>query len=707
MKKRLIKIIIILFFIFFSFFIHAEDDNNSSHIIILKDGNEYKGQLKDITEKSIIFEINGKERIFNRDNVTRIQFHKDRLYSDIDNIKNIKDEEIQEIWKTAKKWEPSQNTQVVILLDKVTYDFKPDNKVIINIKKAFKVLNEEGKNYSTQYFYYLKNCSKADLLYGITILPDGNIKSIEESAINDEPINNEIPQYDDLHRIKFGLKDVDIGSVFVWEAKIERTWDLIKNPLLIDKQLVGYNQVEKSIIQIKMPKKIKLDYKIYSGLIPIKKPSILIKKDKNSIIYTIEQNNIENFINDEKNSPSDFLIYPAFYAGINTSWQKISNLYYNNYFRPVISDKMKMKAREITDRGLNFEDKLSLLYNYINREISLADIEMDYFSYSPIEEEKLLTSSSLNVLDKSYLFTRLANSLDIPVKLYLYRYNFKNEINNDYPTLKLFDSAICEIEIDKKPIFFSFEDQNFSIDQVDYAVSSAWALDVSTKNSKIIKLKKLPYDYNKYIYKYECFLKEDGTLYINRTTTINGEDETTWRRKRYLSKDKLDKYMESRVNSLGNDVILEEYKFINNLDEFDKPVVINEKISVKNYSYNSGKNIKLLKIPELKFSAQSVNKIKRILPFKFDNTMLAVYDFAITFPDKYKAKYIPSSLNLNFDGFSFKSNFSTSGNKININIEYYFSKDLFPVTQYSVLKDCFEKLAKLTEEWILLEADHE
>jgi hypothetical protein len=141
------------------------------------------------------------------------------------------------------------------------------------------------------------------------------------------------------------------------------------------------------------------------------------------------------------------------------------------------------------------------------------------------------------------------------------------------------------------------------------------------------------------------------------------------------------------------------------LGDFSKAIKFNEKIFIKNYSYNSGKNIKLLRIPEIKFSAESVNKVKRLFPYKIDNTMLAIYDMEITFPDKYKVKYISDSLNLNFEGFFFKSSFSVHKNKIKIKFTYSFSKDLIPVTDYNKLKESFEKLAKLTDEWILLEAD--
>ncbi len=707
MKKLLFSSFIILFFLFYLFILNAEDNlnpkNDYSHIIILKDGNEYKGKLKNIKDDTVIFEIDNKDKVFNRDEIERIQFHKKRLYEDVDNISKIDDPEIKEIWETSKKWEPTQTLQIVILLDEIFYDFKTGNKVEITIKKAFKILNEEGKNYSTQYFYYLKDCSKADLLYGITILPDGNIRSIDESAINDEPINNEIPYYDNLHRVKFGLKDVDIGSVFVWGAKVVREWDYIKHPILIENHLISYDNVEKSIIKIKTPPTLKINYNIYNGYIPFKKPDILKMKNKDGILYIIEQKNTTGFIKDEDNSPSDYLIYPTFYATPEISWQKLSNLYSTNFFNSQISDNIKKLAFNITNKEPDFIEKLSLLYNYVNREITLSDIDLDQFRYTPLEDEKLIKASSLNVLDKSYLFTRLANSLGIQAKFYFYRYNFKNEINNICPTLKQFDSAICEVIIDKNPVYFSFEDQNYSEDQADYSISSAWALNVSEKNSKIVKLKELPYDYNSYQYNYQCFLKEDNTFYINKTTTIIGSDETIWRRKRYLSQEELNRFMESRVSSIGNDVTLSEYKFVNKLDEFEKPVVINENIIIKNYSFNSGKNIKLFKIPEIKFNAQSVNKSQRILPYKLDNTMLADYKIEITIPDKYKVKYIPASLNLNYKDFSFNCNYSVNNNKISIVIKYFFMKDLIPIIQYADLKNWFEKIAKLTDEWILLE----
>ena len=528
-----------------------------SHILILKDGNEYKGRLKGIDTDTITFIINGEEKKWARAEINRIQFHRKRLYEDVENISQINDEEIQFVWNASNKWKPSQDLQVVILLDKTIVEFGANNKIIIRIKRAMKILNESGKEHSTQYFYYFKDNSNAKLKYGITILADGSITSVEESAINDEPINNKVPHYDILHRIKFGLKDIDIGSVFVWEAEISGEWDMLKQPYLFNRQLIGYNPVEKRVIKIISPATKRIDYSIYQGLIPFDKPNIKKEKKKNMIIYSVEQNNVPVYIDDEDNSPSDSLIYPKFYAAPDVSWKELTSIYYKKYFEKPILENIKNLALKIIKKEDNTQKKLSLLYNHVNRAINKVEVSMHNFHFIPIDEDKLPNLASLNVLDKSYLFVRMSKALGIPVKMFLYRSNYKNSIVNEFPSLKHFDSVICVAVVENKPIFYSFENQNYGAGQTGYSISQAWALEVTKEANNIEILQKIPYDYNQYEYDYQCTLDEDNTFNIKKTTTIFGPSQVVWRTKRFLSNEELDKFMRSRVSNLGNNASLE------------------------------------------------------------------------------------------------------------------------------------------------------
>ena len=115
------------------------------------------------------------------------------------------------------------------------------------------------------------------------------------------------------------------------------------------------------------------------------------------------------------------------------------------------------------------------------------------------------------------------------------------------------------------------------------------------------------------------------------------------------------------------------------------------------------KNVKLFKIPDIRFGAESVGKSERILPYRIGETSLNVYKISILLPKNYTVKYIPLSLNSSYDGFSIQSNYRAKGNKIEINIKTTYTKDELPANQYHDFKKWSELKAKLTNEWIIME----
>ncbi|MBN2545398.1 MAG: DUF3857 domain-containing protein [Spirochaetes bacterium] len=705
MKKLYFTFILFFFTVFklISSEITKEQSLPNTHIIILKDGSEYKGNLLKIEDGKIYFKINNDERIFNKDYVDRIQFQQRRIYQDIKSITEISDQEIQYLWENSKKREKDPNEPIVMLLDKLVVEYLSDRKVKINIKKAFKILNEAGKEYSTQFFYYLKNHSDYKLLYGITVLPDGSVSSIEETAVNDEPINNQIPDYNLLHRVKFGLKDVDVESVFVWEAEITRDFDNVKLPFLVEKELIEKVNIEKQIIKILAPKNLKINYTIYDGLIPYKKVKLKKYREKNKIIYQVEQNNIPAFIEDENNIPSASIIFPKIYACLKSSWLNIGKEIYKNFFYNKDNAKFNELLKSIIGNETDKYKQIQLIYDYINRKINLINIPPDEFYYLPLIDDKIINLSTLNILDKTYLFIRLLNILNIESKFYYYRENYKNKITDKIQSLKLLDNVACEVNINDKKLIVSFENQNFNIGQHYYSVSNAHALIIDNRSKKLINIEKIAFDYNFTERKYKCLLREDNTLELKRTTVISGTDQAFWRNKRFLSKGELDKYMETRISNLGSNVELKNYSFPNKLENFDELVIIEEEIEIKDFAFASGDLYKIFKIPEFTFSAGSVSKKQRSLPYDLDRTEKSRYVFEITLPENYRVLYLPDNLNMKTDDYSISADFESNVNNINIIIELIYFNDIISTEKYNGFKQWMENNAKLSKEWILLE----
>lgn len=669
--------------------------------MILKDGSEYKGILIKITNDEIFFEINGQEKVFLKTNINRLQLNKNRLYEDVDNITKINDKEISNVWIQSKKWNKSKNFRIVTLLDKTTYDFIDKNKYKVNIKKAIKILKEEGKDYSTQVINYFKN-NRAELLYAITVGPDGKVTAIDEEAINDEPVNNEYSQYDLLRRVKFGLKDVDVGSLIIWEAEIDEYNEPLKDPFFIEKELVANEPIEKQVIKISYPEDLKINYFIYNGLINIEKPAIKEEKENRINILTVEQNNVNAFINDEPNPPNDSILKPKFYAGIANDWEKLGNLYFNTYFDKNLSIKFIDFTKNLVKDEKDNENKLFKIYDFINTKINKVDIPLQDYFQEPNNDDKLMSLTSLNVLDKSYLFARMAKALGINSDFYFYRSNLKNDLIDSTPAIRQFDSCICRVDLNNKNFYISFEDKNFNFGQRPYITSDAWSLMIS-KNSKILKLDKLSNDYNNYQYRYDCILNEDNSLEITKTTSFNGEYQRPWRDKRFLSKDELDIFMKKRLSLISNNANLVSYNFLNNLSDLDKPVIFEEEIFVKDYAYTSGDKIKLFKIPELRIRANTVSRQARTLPYYMGIIGEKEYIFNIKIPENYIVKSLPESIESNNENFNFNAKFSVNKNVISIVLSQNNSQELLSTKQYPLYKKAIEDLAKITNEWIILE----
>ncbi len=700
MRKIYILITLIIFSLF-SQYIFCQ--KNYSHIIILKNGSEYRGALIKIDNNNIVFNLNGEDKIFNKNDVSSIQLHQKRMYEDVQNVNEINDEEIKSLFKDSDKFKTGQDQQIVTLLDKIKVDFIDKNTLKINIKKAFKVLNVQGKDYSTQYFYYFKNISRARLLYGITISKDGKVSGIDDSAINDEPVNNQYPQYNLLNRIKFGLKNVDIGSVFVWEAEIIRHRYDISRPFYLEKQLMLNENVYKQDIEVISGNDF--NYAYYPGKMDFHKGKTKKEFRDGKFIFTYKNEFIPGFTKSEENIPPDGYIIPFFCFSPVKSWKQISSDYYAEYFETPPSDDIKKMAISITTDEKEPLNQLKLLYNYVNRKIELGGVSIQDSYFTPLPDNILTNAPSLNVLDKSYLFTRMAQSLSIPVKMFFYIKNFNNPLLNSCPSLSQFDSVVCEYMINNKPFYFSFENNNFNYNQYYYSLSGADALEISGRDAVPVKLKKTNSADNEYHYDYLCELSSDNSMNIKKTTTVAGSDESNWRNDRFLSKDEFDKALQEGVNCFGNDASVLNYKFINRLDDFEKPVIFEENIHINNYAINSGEKIKLIKIPELRYSASMVNNTARRFPFAAGSPYRAVYTYQIIIPKNYKVGYLPKSINIENEYTAFSSEYKASGNKIIIRIVNTLKTDIIPVMAYRELKKIIEEKAEITNDWIILEEE--
>ncbi|HOF00361.1 MAG TPA: DUF3857 domain-containing protein [Spirochaetota bacterium] len=698
MKKFSYLLLFVIIVSCVSFGPNSESETKTGfHIIILNNGAEYKGKLISATDKEVVFMINGENRTFNKESVNKIQFRQYREYENVKKVDEIKDRDIQFIRKSSKKWGRSQENGYVTLLSKMSYEILDNNTYRLNIKKGIKILSEDGKKASTQYFYYLKTNSDVKLKYAFTILKDGGISTVDEEAVNDEPINNSYPNYDELRRVKFGLKDVDLESVFVWEAEIVRKIDGLLSPFHIEENILESEPVEKKIIEINNPLSIKLNVKFYDGYIDYPKPNIV----RNSKYFSASFDNLPGYVVDEDNIPSYSMILPKAYASLGGDFDAIKENYKNKYFKNDYSDEIKDYSLKYAGVCKNEIETLDKIYDRINRNIELARVPFSQARYTPLDDKTLVNSSYLNVLDKSYYFTRLANALGVNVEMIFYKDYKDCAVVSECPSLRQYDSVLCKYDNGGISLYYSFENQDYSSGQRPLSSNYAEALNISRSDESLTRLDKLNAEENGIEINYICDIS-GADLTLKRTTTLTGVYQTSWRDKRRLSKEKFENWLRMRTKSLGSDVAIKNYSFLNDLSDYKKEVAFQEEYLIRNFTFSSGENFKFFTMPSIQRDASSTAKAYRRFPYDAGDVSYERIKFVIGVPDGYKFYHYPEDLNVKFGGGVFSGKYSIKDEKLILEISTVYDDALVFPDKYAEYKKWSEETARFCKEWIMI-----
>ncbi len=673
-------------------------ESSPSQIIILNNGSEYRGTLVQITPQRVLFNTGDQTMDIDVKDVNKINFSRKRLYENLANIRECKDADIVKAFQASRAYKQSANTgRYVNILRKTVYNLD-GNHALCTITRAVKILNKQGLELSTQYFNYLKKSGSGRLNYALTIDDDGNISHIDESAINDEPLNNKYPLYDNEHRIKFGHKNVDENSFIIWQAEIDIDIDDIFAPLNVVCTLMDDEPILDYRVEINHDKNVKLSYDRYEGLFPMKKPHI----KNGSTKFVLTASDIAPCHTDEDNTPSASMLLPKVVVQKVSSYEEISDRYASTFFGRQDSQAADF-AKKITS-GQNTDDPKALadvIYYYINRNIELVGVSMGQCSYVPNEFGRLAAASGLNVLDKSYMFTQAAGSLGIDASMIFYATTDMSFADKTC-SIANFNNVICKINANAKDYYYSFVNKNYSAGVIPYNASKAFALDVSTK-SDLSRLPQVESAWNATTRKVDAVLNADGSLTFRQTTRAAGDAMTSWRDLRYLSKEQLDRFIKKRALSFGKNVTVDGYGFVSDFDDYDSEIVFEESYTVHNFAFNRGDNI-LFKMSSLGFdyTAGSVSKQSRLLPYDLSGISSINCTCTIALPSGYNVSYCPSELISVYESGRLNVRYEFSDGKLNLTFNQSFDDRYVSTDGYADFKRFAEARAGFFAEWIVL-----
>jgi len=322
----------------------------------------------------------------------------------------------------------------VILQKKVTVKIDNDAKRKITTYYLIAILDDEAaRDYGQIDFPYNTFYQEKKLNYARVIDKNGTIKNLDKEAIQIRSPQN-YNSYDDTKTLVFSLASISVGSFIELEVVSSDKKNIIPHETSGNATFVMWqtnrstNHVRiDSLRESKYSIEINKGYNLYFHL--TKKAHLLKEEKKKSVKYTWTIENIKA----QKLEQATLFPYSSFTPQISYSTMRKWDIF-NDYFFKIYdnastpNEKIITLAKEITKDVTSLEDKVKLLFNFVQDNIKYIFAHLGKGGMFPHSAPVVLENKYGDCKDQTIFFISLLKSLNIeayPALINSYPNNFE------------------------------------------------------------------------------------------------------------------------------------------------------------------------------------------------------------------------------------------------------------------------------------------
>lgn len=664
-------------------------------MVILNNGSEYRGKLADVNGDQFIFDFPDGRKEFNKSEIYMLSFPKERKYQNVRDISQIDDSEISEAVKKAAAYKPEQNESMFVLLDKTNYDYNGVN-IVRTQKLIIKILNEVGKENSIQMIdYNTRSGESCDLIYAITITPDGKVFSLLDDAVNNEPTVQD-GLYQGERRIKFSMPNPEVGNIFVYEWQTEFPVDSLFAPINKYFYLRDYYNVAKQELSFT---NIPYPLEVYQEKGEVKGVKAQIIRNKNDI--TVKAQNIKRVTISEPYLPKKSVLLPN--IRISSSFDEVSAV---KYFQPHIPDSLSFNKfiNENNFGNLKTQDDLKKVYAYFQDKIIQRNYLPSTQAYKISDTDKMLHEKKLTPLDKTALFADVLLNSGIESSFVFYSpQNTAPAKLRKEKNLALYPETALLVKLPDSEIMLSFENASLAFGKLPDESSLASAVIVGRDSVEYKLLPDTSPENNKVVINMTGTLNEDGTLQLNRNFILNGDASAGFRKLRFMSDEEKNKFFREYVSSIKIGSVSKEWSINSNLEDKNIPVNFSDSLLIPDYSVISG-DIYLFSLPHFNYDLCDLTSKNRDYTVEWQEKGIDECSYEIKLPENLKVKYMPDSQDFSFNNEKFHITYQCdTDNVLKVSYSSESNTSFVKLSDYKKLQAYLNRRMELSKQYIILE----
>lgn len=445
-----------------------------------------------------------------------------------------------------------------------------------------------------------------------------------------------------------------------------------------------------------------------------------VEPQRNGNSFTWEEHNIAA-IKEEDSMPSWRAVVPrmnvAFFPSAgksdkaHTSWSEVGSFFYSlsNPQRQV-TPAIQAESAQLIAGKTGFLDKVRAIAAFAQKDLRYVAIEIGIGGLQPHTADSILRNRYGDCKDKATLMSALLSSAGIN-SYFLSVHTQRGYVAPDAPSAYTFNHEIIAIEVpkgEKLPasfqsvvthsklgtlLIFDPTDEMTPLGQLPRYFQSNYGLLVQEKGSDLIPLPVPLPESNGLTRTAKLTLSTEGTLSGEVREVRTGMEARSKRRQlRGLQPGERRRTVENFLSTALSAFSVKDFN-VENLDDYDKELVVTYKFETAGYTKNMGP---LVLVRPRVFGSKGeyidFNKKDRKYPVELDNVAQHEDEFDITLPAGWSVDELPPPTKVEQPGLSYASQSSFAGQTLTYKRTYKITDVRFPVDKFGDLRAFYTKV---------------
>ncbi len=604
--------------------------------IYLQSGEQYSLDVTGISKDTLSGIVAGEANSFPLSSVERIDFERPREYDDVmtsdglaasgtifSNALSVSTEDLRERYPQAG---------FVILSDDTTVTLDADSTYTIEHTMAWRILEQRGADSSFQSMSFMPGREAVEILFGITVGPDGSVTRVSDSSSKVEAVYPAFPEYNYLQRLRFSMKNPVAGATLFLKTRRTGTASPL-HPLVFDKVFWRTEPLVSSTVTLVASEDVLNSASIATsgGLAGGDHAMAWAVSDTPQIMPESLMPPLADF------AQRLLIAYPS------SSWERLASLFSSS-----------SPAQEIRSPGAATAKDV---YRKVRLDIRTVAVPQDALPNPPAAPSEVLARGYGNAVEKALLLESLLKGLGLRASTVLVRGRASGALLAEVPRLADFNHALVRLSNeDGSETWLQCEDRMTGFGELSPGVQGAPGLDLAT--GKVVTVPPRNAQAESTRRSISVILSADGSAVVTDNYYLRGDAARSFRTLGDMTEEELHKWAASFV---GSDITGVTLLHVVHTD-FNKASA-EEQISfnyrVPGLAQTAG-DFLIMRLPNARYSPVDVGRSTRRYDLFWTGTESEEVTFTITAPSAYSAYAVRDDASRDGTGWSLTAHYAAA-----------------------------------------------